>query len=102
MAKEYNPKLIIAGSSAYPYDYDWPTLRSIADECGALLHADVCHLAGMIMGGQLSNPLPYADIVMFTTHKSMMGPRGACIVTKVYVLFHSILRRSVDCSSMPL
>jgi len=82
VAKDYKPHMIVAGSSAYPYDIDWKTLRSIADECGALLHADVCHLAGMIVGGQLNNPLPYADVMMFTTHKTMMGPRGAVIVTK--------------------
>lgn len=82
LAKEHKPRIIVAGSSAYPYDLEWATLRSIADEVGALLHADVCHLAGMIVGGQLNNPLPFADVMMFTTHKTMMGPRGAVIVTK--------------------
>lgn len=82
MALEFKPQIIVAGSSAYPYDIDWAALRSIANESGALLHADVCHLAGMIVAGQLNNPLPHADVVMFTTHKTMMGPRGAVIMTK--------------------
>lgn len=65
-------------------------MRSIADEVGAYLHADICHLAGMIVAGQLSNPLPYADVLMFTTHKTMMGPRGAVIITKCADIAHKI------------
>ncbi|EGD79245.1 hypothetical protein PTSG_09967 [Salpingoeca rosetta] len=82
LAHETKPAIIVGGASAYPWDWDWRTLRTIADEVGALLHADVCHLAGLIVGGQLKNPLPYADTVMFTTHKTLMGPRGSVIVTK--------------------
>lgn len=82
LARETNTKMIVAGASAYPWDWDWVRLRQIADEVGALLHADICHPAGLVFGGVLKNPLPYADTVMFTTHKTLMGPRGAVIVTK--------------------
>eukprot|EP00730_Choanoeca_flexa_P019121 TRINITY_DN9332_c0_g1_i1.p1 TRINITY_DN9332_c0_g1~~TRINITY_DN9332_c0_g1_i1.p1 ORF type:complete len:1095 (+),score=303.67 TRINITY_DN9332_c0_g1_i1:124-3408(+) len=82
LAQESRPRMIVGGASAYPMDWDWARLREIADDVGALLHADVCHLAGLIVGGQLKNPLPYSDTVMFTTHKTLMGPRGAVIVSK--------------------
>jgi glycine hydroxymethyltransferase len=82
LAQESKPRMIVGGASAYPLDWDWARLREIADDVGALLHADVCHLAGLIVGGQLKNPLPYSDTVMFTTHKTLMGPRGAVIVSK--------------------
>lgn len=82
LARECRPKVLVAGASAYPWDWDWARLRAIADEVGAHLHADVCHPAGLILGGVLRNPLPYADTVMFTTHKTLMGPRGSVIVTK--------------------
>jgi glycine hydroxymethyltransferase len=82
IASEWRPAMIVGGASAYSWDWDWQRLREIADDVGALLHADVCHLAGLIVGGQLNNPLPFSDTVMFTTHKTLMGPRGAVIVTK--------------------
>jgi len=75
------PRLIVGGASAYPWDFDWPAMREIADETGALLLADVAHLAGMIVAGVLMNPLPYAHVVTFTTHKTLCGPRGAVILT---------------------
>ncbi|MCW8131878.1 MAG: serine hydroxymethyltransferase [Planctomycetota bacterium] len=80
LAKQHRPKILIGGSSAYPWDFDWAALRSIADEVGALLMADIAHLAGMVFAGVLNNPLPHAHIVTFTTHKTLCGPRGACIV----------------------
>ncbi|MCK6474548.1 MAG: serine hydroxymethyltransferase [Planctomycetes bacterium] len=80
-AKQHRPKLLIGGASAYPWDWDWAALRSIADEVGAYLLADVAHLAGMIVGGVLANPLPHAHVVTFTTHKTLCGPRGAGIVS---------------------
>jgi glycine hydroxymethyltransferase len=80
-ARESRPRLIIGGASSYPWDFDWAELRSIADEVGAYLLADVAHLAGMIVAGLLNNPLPYAHVVTFTTHKTLCGPRGAVIVT---------------------
>jgi len=82
LAREHRPKLIIGGTSAYPWDIEWHQLREIADDVGAVLLADVAHLAGMVMGGVLNNPLPYADVVTFTTHKTLCGPRGAVIVSK--------------------
>lgn len=81
MALQHRPRMIVGGSSAYPWDWDWPTLRAIADEVGALLLADIAHLAGMVVGGVLNNPLPYAHVVTFTTHKTLCGPRGSAIVT---------------------
>lgn len=80
-AREFQPRLIIGGASAYPWDFDWQALRSIADEVGAYLLADVAHLAGMIAAGVLMNPLPHAHVVTFTTHKTLCGPRGAVVLT---------------------
>ncbi len=80
-AREHRPRLIIGGASAYPWDIEWNHLREIADDVGALLLADVAHLAGMIVGGVLNNPLAYADVVTGTTHKTLCGPRGALILT---------------------
>jgi glycine hydroxymethyltransferase len=95
-AKALKPRIIVGGASAYPWDWDWATLRNIADEVGALLHADVCHYAGSIVGGQLNNPLEHADVVMFTTHKTLMGPRGAAIVTK-----NAEIARRIDTAVFP-
>jgi len=81
LAREHRPRLLIGGASAYPWDFDWPALRDIADDVGAYLLADVSHLAGLVVGGVLSNPLPYAHVVTFTTHKTLCGPRGAAILT---------------------
>jgi len=80
-ARESKPKLIIGGASAYPWDFDWKSMREIADEAGAYLLADVAHLAGLIAAGVLNNPLPHAHVVTFTTHKTLCGPRGAAILT---------------------
>ena len=81
LARQCRPKLIIGGASSYPWDFDWAELRSIADEVGAYLLADVAHLAGMIVAGLLNNPVPHAHVVTFTTHKTLCGPRGAVILT---------------------
>lgn len=81
LAREHGPSIIIGGTSAYPWDIDWQRFRRIADEVGALLLADISHLAGMVVAGVLSNPLPHADVVTFTTHKTLCGPRGAVMVT---------------------
>jgi len=81
IAREHRPKLIIGGASSYPWDFDWAELRSIADEVGAYLLADIAHLAGMVAAGLLNNPVPHAHVVAFTTHKTLCGPRGAVIIT---------------------
>lgn len=80
-ALEVRPQLIIAGFSAYPLEIDWKAFRKIADEVGAILLADISHNAGMILTGQFPNPLGYAHVITFTTHKTLCGPRGAAIVT---------------------
>ena len=79
-AIETKPKLLIAGGSAYPREIDWQAFRSIADEVGALLLVDMAHYSGLIAGGVYANPLPYADIVTSTTHKTLRGARGGMIL----------------------
>jgi glycine hydroxymethyltransferase len=76
------PKMIVAGATAYPRIIDPTPLREIADEVGALLMFDAAHIAGLIAGGQHPNPLPQADIMTFTTHKTLRGPRGGCILSR--------------------
>jgi glycine hydroxymethyltransferase len=76
------PKMIVAGATAYPRIIDPKPLRDIADEVGALLMFDAAHIAGLIAGGQHPNPLPLADVMTFTTHKTLRGPRGGCILTR--------------------
>jgi glycine hydroxymethyltransferase len=81
VARAERPKMIIAGATAYPRIIDPAPLREIADEVGALLMFDAAHIAGLIAGGAHPNPVPYADVVTFTTHKTLRGPRGGCILT---------------------
>lgn len=83
LAVKHEPKMIIAGYSAYPWDVDWKRFREIADSVPekAILLADVSHTAGLIVAGLLNNPIGYADVIMFTTHKTICGPRGAVILT---------------------
>ena len=76
------PKIIIAGHSAYPRIIDFERFRAIADECGALLMVDMAHFAGLVAGGAHPSPLPFADVVTTTTHKSLRGPRGAMILCR--------------------
>ncbi|MDD5212952.1 MAG: serine hydroxymethyltransferase [Candidatus Gracilibacteria bacterium] len=82
LATENKPKMIIAGFSAYSRDLDWKRFRQIADKVGAILMADISHIAGLIAGGVLENPVPYCDVVTTTTHKTLRGPRGAIIMSK--------------------
>ncbi len=81
LALEHRPKMIVAGTTAYPRRLDPEPFKSIADEVGALLLFDIAHLAGLVAGGAHPNPVPYADVVTFTTHKTLRGPRGGCILT---------------------
>ena len=79
-AKEVQPKMIVAGASAYPRSIDWSLFREIADSVGALLLVDMAHYSGLIAGNAYPSPLPYADIVTSTTHKTLRGPRGGIIL----------------------
>ena len=81
-AKKTNPKLIIAGASAYPRAIDFSIFADIAHEVGAVLMVDMAHIAGLVAGGVHQNPVPYADIVTTTTHKTLRGPRGGLILAK--------------------
>ncbi|KJK58089.1 serine hydroxymethyltransferase [Saccharothrix sp. ST-888] len=82
LAKEHQPKLIIAGWSAYPRQLDFAEFRRIADEVGALLMVDMAHFAGLVAAGLHPSPVPYADVVTTTTHKTLGGPRGGVILSK--------------------
>ncbi len=82
LAKAEHPKAIIAGATAYPRIIDPSPLRDICDEVGALLIFDAAHVAGLIAGGVHPNPVPFADVMTFTTHKTLRGPRAGCIVCK--------------------
>ncbi len=81
-AQTEKPKLIVVGYTAYSRTIDWSRMRSIADACGALLHVDMSHIAGLIAGNQYPSPFPYADTVMTTTHKTLRGPRSALLFAK--------------------
>lgn len=82
LANEHKPKMIIAGFSAYSQVIDWSRFREIADSVGAYLFVDMAHVAGLIAGGQYPNPIPFADVVTTTTHKTLRGPRGGLILAK--------------------
>lgn len=82
LAKEHKPKLIIAGASAYSREIDFKQFREIADEVGALFMVDMAHIAGLVATGLHENPVPYADFVTTTTHKTLRGPRGGMILCK--------------------
>lgn len=82
LAHEHKPKLIVAGASAYPRIIDFRKLRDIADEVGAYLMVDMAHIAGLVAKGVHPSPVPYADFVTSTTHKTLRGPRGGLILTK--------------------
>ena len=82
LALEHRPKMIIAGYTAYPRRIDPEPFRAICDEVGALFMFDAAHIAGLIAGGAHPNPVPYADVVTFTTHKTLRGPRGGCILSR--------------------
>ena len=82
LAREHKPKLILAGGSAYSRAWDFEGFRRIADEVGAFLMVDMAHFAGLVAGGVHPNPVPYADVVTTTTHKTLRGPRGGLILSR--------------------
>lgn len=82
LALKNNPKLIVVGWSAYPRDIDFSKFREIADECGAMLMADIAHPAGLVVAGLYSDPVPHCDFVTTTTHKTLRGPRGGMIMSR--------------------
>jgi len=92
LALEHKPKIIIAGYSSYPFVPDWRKFREIADTVGAYLLADVSHIAGLIAAGVIPSPIGFAHVTSFTTHKTLCGPRGACIITDNVTLAKKIDR----------
>ena len=80
LAEEHHPKLIVAGFSAYPRRLDFARFRQIADGVGALVMADIAHVAGLVVAGLYPSPMPYCQVVTTTTHKTLRGPRGAIIL----------------------
>ena len=95
LALEHRPKLVVAGCSAYPRIIDFPRLRSITDEAGALLMVDMAHIAGLVAGGAHPPPFPHAQIVTSTTQKSLRGPRGG------FILCNGDLARGIDFAVFP-
>ena len=91
-ALESKPRMIIAGFSSYPWSVDWTQFRAIADEVGAYLLADIAHVAGLVAAGVYPSPVGVADVITFTTHKSLCGPRGAAILTTQKALARKIDR----------
>lgn len=96
LALQHRPRLIIAGYTSYPRVPDWARFRQIADRVGAYLLADIAHVAGMVVAGAFPSPLGFADVVTFTTHKTLCGPRGACILTT-----DPLLARKIDQAVFP-
>jgi glycine hydroxymethyltransferase len=82
LAKECKPRMIVCGASAYPREIDFKQFREIADEVGAYLLADIAHIAGLVVAGVHQSPVPYADFVTTTTHKTLRGPRGGMIISR--------------------
>ena len=90
LAKECKPKLILAGASAYPRTLDFPRFRAIADEVGAYLMVDMAHIAGLVAAGVHPSPIPYADVVATTTHRTLRGPRGGMILCNDETIYKKI------------
>ena len=82
LAQEHQPKMIVAGFSAYSRRLDWQKFREIADSVGAYFLVDMAHVAGLVAAGEYPNPVPYADVVTSTTHKTLCGPRGGIILAR--------------------
>ena len=88
LAQEHRPKLIVAGFSAYSRTIDWAKFRAIADSVGAYFMVDMAHVAGLIASGLYPNPMPFADVVTTTTHKTLRGPRGGLILARPHEELH--------------
>src|ERR1700679_1982298 len=88
LAQEHRPKMIVAGFSAYSRIIDWSRFRAIADSIGAYLFVDMAHVAGLIAAGVYPNPVPLADVVTTTTHKTLLGPRGGLILARPHAELH--------------
>src|SRR5205823_14449480 len=82
LALEHRPKMILAGFTAYPRVIDFAAFRAVADEVGAVFMVDAAHFIGLVAGGAYPSPVPHADVVTFTTHKTLRGPRGAMILCR--------------------
>jgi glycine hydroxymethyltransferase len=96
LAQLHKPKIIVAGYSSYPWQVDWARFKAIAKSVGAYLLADISHIAGLVASGVYPSPVGFADVITFTTHKTMNGPRGACILTT-----DGILARKIDRAVFP-
>lgn len=96
LARDHRPKMIIAGFTSYPWMPDWARFRAIADSVGAYLLADISHIAGMVAAGVVPSPMGYAHVTSFTTHKTLYGPRGACILST-----EPKLARKIDSAVFP-
>lgn len=102
LASETKPKIIFLGTTAYPFLIDWKRAGDIADACGAYLVADISHEAGLVAAGATPNPVPFAHVLMCTTHKSLRGPRGAMIMVTEKGLQKDVdLAKKIDSAVMP-
>lgn len=105
MAVENKPKIIVAGFTAYPRKIDWKRFREIADKVGAYLLVDMSHIAGLVAGKAYTSPFPFADIVTTTTHKTLRGPRGAMIFSKIKYIHQNqkdvLLNEAIDKAVFP-
>lgn len=102
LAIKHKPKLIIAGNTAYPFILEFDKFREIADEVGAWLMADISHITGLVLAGEHPSPVPYADVIMTTTHKTFRGPRGAMIlVTDRGLARDPDLGKKIDAAIIP-
>src|SRR5581483_8401814 len=102
LAKQHKPKIIVAGITAYPFQLDFQKFREVADAVGAWLVADISHITGLVVGGEHPSPVPYADIIMTTTHKTFRGPRGAMIlVTERGMARDPDLGNKIDAAIIP-
>jgi len=102
LAKKHKPKIIIASTTAYPFILEFDKFREIADEVGAWLMADISHITGLVIAGEHPSPVPYADVIMSTTHKTFRGPRGAMImVTERGLKRDPYLGSKIDAAIIP-